>query len=129
MDINKKSNLAGFILIYQLFPLALIVWVLKFTNNPSLLAVAGMLVLSELILFSILYNWKKTKLSMLDERERLIRLQVQSLISRVTEVSLAGTILIYLLLYREMPTLLALMMVGVPGVLAQCYGNYKFRKL
>ena len=116
-------------LAYQVLPALLCFfrhWQKPEANAWSYVAI---FLIAKLLLALVIWNRiQKVDADVLDERELLIRLRVKSLISNVVEVSLVITTLVYFFVSREMSSLAVLMMIGVPALMAEAYGNWAYRK-
>ena len=88
-----------------------------------------MLVASAILLFvwASMFWGRKTMNVILDEREMLVRLKVNSFVSKSVEYTLIAVTLFYLLVMHidGLPIILA---IGLVGSLAQAFANYYFRR-
>lgn len=126
---SKARKVLFYSLIYQIYPVGIVVGLLAVNPDTKTAAILGAVAIAQIVLFVGVFNWIQVqKNEIKDEYEELIRLKVNSFTSKIVEVALASTIIVHLLFYRDMPTLLALIFIGIPGILAQVIGNYYFRK-
>jgi hypothetical protein len=90
-------------------------------------AILGIAIIFLFVMFVIYWN-KKWKGKLLDEREVHIRLKVRELISRAVEIGLIAGVGFHFLV-QPLTGLQAFIILGVPGILAEAFGNWWLRKV
>ena len=126
----SPKNMLVFSVIYQIYPISLYFLAKMKNPNSNLLAMLGIFLIAEVLLMVVLSNWREqARTDVVDEREMAIRLKVKSATLRAIEISFVSTTVIHLSFYKEMPTLIAILLIGVPGILMEVYANIACRRI
>ncbi len=115
-------------LVYQLIPASGCLLALLVNPEPKPLAILGIFAIAELLLITLIWNWKQiAKVEILDEREMMIRLKINSFVSKSVEYTVVALTLYYLTV-TQLSGFSVLAFVGGVGILSQAFANYYFRR-